>query len=156
MMQLTLQVEVTVGEALEQAIRSAAAAALGHQQITNPSALTILLTDDDTLQQLNRDYRQVDAPTDVLSFPLDGDHPGQSVAYLGDMAISIPYATRQAQSEGHTLLAELQLLTVHGILHLLGYDHLEPDEKAEMWATQADILHSLGAEITGPKEESEQ
>lgn len=156
MMDLTLQVEVPVGEEVERAIRNAAAAALAHQPMTTPSTLTILLTDDDTLHQLNRDYRQVDAPTDVLSFPLDGASPGQTNPYLGDIAISVPYAARQAQTEGHSLLAELQLLTVHGVLHLLGHDHLEPHGKAEMWLAQAEILHSLGAEITGPPEESEQ
>jgi len=156
MMSLTLQVEFPVEAGEEEAIRHAAAAALTHQDITQPTALTLLLTDDDTLHQLNRDYRQVDAPTDVLSFPLEGDSPGQTASYLGDIAISVPYAARQAHAEGHSLLAELQLLTVHGVLHLLGHDHLEPDEKAEMWLAQAEILQALGAEITGPPEESEQ
>lgn len=156
MMNLTLQIELPVEPEVEEAIRTAAAAALTHQDINQPIALTILLTDDDTLHQLNRDYRQVDAPTDVLSFPLDGDSPGQQHSYLGDMAIALPYATRQAHREGHSLLAELQLLTVHGVLHLLGYDHMEPDEKAAMWLAQAEILQSLGAEITGPPEESDQ
>ena len=152
MFQLTLQVEYPVMVEYEEAIRFAAAAALSQQCVSPPAALTILLTDDDTLHQLNRDYRDVDSPTDVLSFPMDGDHPGALVPYLGDIAISVPYADRQAQTEGHSLLAELQLLTVHGVLHLLGYDHMEPEDKAEMWLIQAEILHSLGAAVTQPPE----
>ena len=154
MYDLTLQIEWPISEALEAMILSAAAAALRYEQVPIPAALTILLTDDNTLQKLNRDYRQVDSPTDVLSFPMDGDHPGSLAPYLGDIAISIPYASRQADTEGHSLLAELQLLTVHGVLHLLGYDHLDPTEKAEMWQVQAEILRHLGAEITGPPETS--
>jgi len=152
MFQLTLQVEYPLAHEEETAIRVAAAAALTQQSISPPAALTILLTDDDTLHQLNRDYRDVDSPTDVLSFPMDGEHPGTHVPYLGDMAISVPYAARQSQAEGHTLLAELQLLTVHGVLHLLGYDHIKPEDKAEMWPIQAEILHGLGAAITQPPE----
>lgn len=152
MLQLTLQVESPVPDEIEAMIRVAAAAALTHQAITQPAALTLLLTDDDALHQLNRDFRQVDAPTDVLSFPGGDVLPGSGLLYLGDIAISVPYATRQAQTEGHSLLAEMQLLTVHGVLHLLGYDHMEPDEKAAMWAVQADILQNLGAEIVRPRE----
>ena len=125
MMQLTLQVEYPVSDEIEAMIRVAAAAVLTHQAITHPAALTLLLTDDDTLHQLNRDFRQVDAPTDVLSFPGGDVLPGSGLLYLGDIAISVPYATRQAQTEGHSLLAEMQLLTVHGVLHLLGYQSLE-------------------------------
>lgn len=152
MFQLTLQVEHPLADEEEAAIRLAAAAALAQQSISPPVALTILLTDDEKLHQLNRDYRAVDSPTDVLSFPMDGELPGMHVPYLGDIAISVPYAARQAQTEGHALLAELQLLTVHGVLHLLGYDHIEPEDKAEMWPIQAEILHGLGAAITQPPE----
>lgn len=152
MFQLTLQVEYPIADEEEVAIRLATAAALNQQHVDPPVALTILLTDDKTLHQLNREYRDMDSPTDVLSFPMGGEHPGMLVPYLGDIAISVPYADRQAQAEGHTLLAELQLLTVHGVLHLLGYDHLEPEDKAEMWPVQAEILHNLGATITQPPE----
>ncbi len=153
MLQLTLQVEYPVPDEVEAMIRAAAAAALTHQGITDPAALTILLTDDDALHQLNRDFRQVDTPTDVLSFPGGDVLPGSGLLYLGDIAISVPYAARQAQTEGHGLPAEMQLLTVHGVLHLLGHDHMEPNEKAEMWAAQAAILQNLGAEILRPRED---
>lgn len=153
MLQLTLQIEYPVPDEMETMVHETVAAALVHQKIAAPAALTILLTDDNTLQQLNQDFRQIDAPTDVLSFPSGDAHPGSGLIYLGDIAISVPYATRHARTEGHTLGAELQLLTVHGVLHLLGYDHMEPGEKAEMWAVQAEILQNLGAEITRPPED---
>ncbi|MCL4869233.1 MAG: rRNA maturation RNase YbeY [Anaerolineae bacterium] len=153
MYHLTLQTELPVAPEHEEAIRQAAAAALTHQNVSPPVGLTILLADDDTLHQLNRDYRGVDGPTDVLSFPLAAEQPGSGVLYLGDIAISVPYADRQAAAEGHPLLAELQLLTVHALLHLLGYDHTEPQEKADMWAAQAEILHSLGSALTNPPDE---
>lgn len=154
MLQLTLQIEYPVPDEIETMVHETVAAALVHQEIADPAALTILLTDDKTLQQLNRDFRQIDASTDVLSFPGGDVHPGSGLLYLGDIAISVPYATRQASTEGHTLAAELQLLTVHGVLHLLGYDHMSPDEKAVMWAVQAEILQNLEAELTRPPEES--
>lgn len=153
MLQLTLQIEYPVPDEMETMVHETVAAALVHQKITVPAALTILLTDDNTLQQLNQDFRQIDAPTDVLSFPSGDVHPGSGLIYLGDIAISVPYATRHARTEGHALGAELQLLTVHGVLHLLGYDHMEPGEKAEMWMAQAEILQNLGAEITRPPED---
>lgn len=154
MLQLTLQVEYPVPDEIETMVHETVAAALVHQEIADPAALTILLTDDKTLQQLNRDFRQIDASTDVLSFSGGDVHPGSGLLYLGDMAISVPYATRQASTEGHSLAAELQLLTVHGVLHLLGYDHMSPDKKAVMWAVQAEILQNLGAELTRPPGES--
>ena len=112
---------------------------LTQQRIAPPAALTILLTDDDQLQQLNRDYRGYDQTTDVLSFADGSDLPDIGL-YLGDIAISVPQAQRQADAGGHPLLAELRLLTVHGVLHLLGHDHGDPDEKERMWQAQADIL----------------
>jgi probable rRNA maturation factor len=71
-------------------------------------------------------------------------------AYLGDLAISVPRAAEQATAGGHSLTAELQLLTVHGVLHLLDHDHADDAEKQTMWTAQAAILEKLGAEITAP------
>lgn len=125
---------------------------LHHQQIRPPAQLTLLLTDDKQIRQLNRDFRQVDAATDVLSFP-DGDTPsGMSMPYLGDIAISVPYATHQAAQASHDLLDELQLLAVHGTLHLLGHDHADSEEKAAMWAAQQTILDQLGLSHVTPTE----
>lgn len=106
--------------------------------------MTIVLTDDAQLRELNRNYLGVDAPTDVLSFPASESDPETGAAYLGDIVISIPRAAQQAQAAGHPVEAEVQLLVVHGVLHLLGHDHAEAQEKARMWDEQAKVLERLG------------
>ncbi len=106
--------------------------------------LTIVLTDDAHLHKLNREYLGVDAPTDVLSFPASETDPETGVPYLGDILISIPRAAQQAQAAGHPVETEVQLLVVHGTLHLLGHDHAEAEEKARMWKAQAEVLSRLG------------
>lgn len=106
--------------------------------------ITIVLTDDTQLHELNREFLGVDAPTDVLSFPSDEVDPETGSQYLGDIIISIPRAAQQAQVGGHSLEAEVQLLVVHGTLHLLGHDHAEAEEKARMWAAQAEVMARLG------------
>jgi probable rRNA maturation factor len=106
--------------------------------------LTIVLTDNAQLHELNRDYLGINAPTDVLSFPASETDPETGRRYLGDILISVPRAGEQARAAGHALEAEIQLLTVHGTLHLLGYDHAEAEEKAHMWKAQAKVLERLG------------
>jgi len=106
--------------------------------------LSIVLSDDRHLHELNLDYLGVDSPTDVLSFPAAEIDPETEELYLGDIAISIPRAIQQAQNAGHPVEAEAQLLVVHGVLHLLGYDHSTDEEKAVMWAEQARVLERLG------------
>ena len=123
-------------------IRDAAYAALHNQSADGD--VTIVLTDEAQLHELNRDYLGVDAPTDVLSFPSSETDPETGARYLGDILISIPRAETQAQAAGHPLEAEVQLLVVHGVLHLLGYDHAEPKEKSKMWKAQDEILKSIG------------
>ncbi|MCC7117604.1 MAG: rRNA maturation RNase YbeY [Anaerolineales bacterium] len=110
---------------------------------TDPD-ITIVLTDDRQLHELNRDFLGVDAPTDVLSFPSEELDPETGAEYLGDILISIPRAIQQAQAAGHPVEAEAQLLVVHGVLHLLGYDHAEAEEKTRMWNEQAKVLERLG------------
>lgn len=106
--------------------------------------ITIVLTDDRQLHELNLDYLGVDAPTDVLSFPASETDPETGSAYLGDIILSVPRAAAQAQAAGHPVEAEAQLLVVHGTLHLLGYDHATEEEKTIMWAEQAKVLERLG------------
>lgn len=125
-------------------LERAAQAALAHRSESPESELTIVLTDDARMQELNRDYLGIDSPTDVLSFPASETDPDTGARYIGDILISLPYAVRSAQKAGHPLEAEVQLLVVHGVLHLLGHDHAEADEKARMWKAQAEILESLG------------
>ncbi|MBI1792623.1 MAG: rRNA maturation RNase YbeY [Chloroflexi bacterium] len=123
-------------------IERAASNALAHQSASGD--ITIVLTDDAQLHQLNRDYLGVDAPTDVLSFPASETDPETGAPYLGDILISLPRAAEQARAAHHPLESEVQLLVVHGTLHLLGHDHAEPDDKSKMWKAQSEILTSIG------------
>jgi probable rRNA maturation factor len=125
-------------------LERAANAALAHESESLESELSIVLTDDARLQQLNRDYLGIDAPTDVLSFPASETDPETGARYIGDILISMPRAQAQAETAGHPLESEVQLLVVHGVLHLLGHDHAQPEEKARMWTAQAEILETLG------------
>lgn len=116
------------------------------QSAPSETDMTFVISDDEQLRSLNYHYRDIDAPTDVLSFPADFNDPENNRPYLGDVVVSLPRAEFQAEEGGHSLMAELQLLAVHGVLHLLGHDHLEDEEKAQMWAAQSEILHQLGLE----------
>jgi probable rRNA maturation factor len=106
--------------------------------------MSLVITDDSAIQELNRQYREVDAPTDVLSFPANELDPETGVMYAGDVMISYPTASRQAELNGNNLSSELALLAVHGSLHLLGFDHGNDEEKNQMWTAQKQILDSLG------------
>jgi probable rRNA maturation factor len=128
----------------EELLERAAKAALNHQSRSLDSELAIILTNDARLHELNLNYLGVDAPTDVLSFPASETDPETGAPYIGDILISVPRAQEQANAAGHPLESEVQLLVVHGVLHLLGYDHAEADDKARMWKAQAEILDSLG------------
>lgn len=122
----------------------------------NTAELTVVITTDEAVRELNRDYRGVDAPTDVLSFasePTEIDGPALVVPpeltdslarYLGDIIIAFPYAEHQAAHFQNSVAAELRLLVVHGTLHLLGYDHSTPEEKTAMWAQQNAVLQQFG------------
>ena len=125
-------------------VEKAAGAALHQQSVPDGADLTIVLTDDNQLHTLNHEYLGVDAPTDVLSFPSDQTDPESGSRYLGDILISVPRAALQAAGAGHPVEAEVQLLVAHGVLHLLGHDHAQADEKARMWQAQSEILSQLG------------
>ena len=104
----------------------------------------LTICDDETIHALNKEYRDVDRPTDVLSFPmLEFDLPDVWVS-LGSIVISEETARRQAEEYGHSLKRELCFLAAHSALHLLGYDHETDEEREEMEALQREILHSLG------------
>ncbi len=112
--------------------------------------LSIVLTGDEEIQQLNNQYLEIDAPTDVLSFSGGDVDPETNKRYLGDIIISYPRAKSQAAARGGSDWSELQLLVVHGILHLLGYDHAEELQKKEMWALQAQVLKEFGLDSINP------
>jgi len=135
---------------IEQAIR----AALAIEGMAGAVEVSVLVTDDATLHQLNRDYRNVDAPTDVLSFadeqesdaaPTAFVRPPDAPHYLGDLAISYERVIAQAAEYGHSRARELAFLTVHGMLHLLGYDHERgAADQAAMRAREELIMQQLG------------
>jgi probable rRNA maturation factor len=107
--------------------------------------MSVVICDDDFIRTLNRDYRHVDKPTDVLSFPADEElNPEENIPYLGDIIISLPRATQQAIDAKHLLNEEIAMLAVHGVLHLRGYDHGTVEEKEEMWALQEKYLARMG------------
>lgn len=121
---------------------------------TLPATLTIVITDDETVRQLNARYRGVDSPTDVLSFAntSDPDFPDMEQGHLGDVIIAYPVAQRQALARGHAPQEEVILLAVHGTLHLLGFDHDTDRKREEMWSTQRAILADLNLAHVEPTE----
>jgi probable rRNA maturation factor len=131
-----------------QLLEDAAVAVLAYENIPSTSEITVVLDDDAHIQNLNLQFLGIDAPTDVLSFPSDEIDPETENRYLGDIIISYPRAVAQAQAAGHSVESELQLLVVHGTLHLLGYDHAEENEKRNMWEVQQNILTTLGVTLT--------
>jgi probable rRNA maturation factor len=127
-------------------LREAARKTLAHESAPTRAELTLVITGDIEIRDLNRRYRGVDAPTDVLSFvEAEADVHLVEPFYLGDVIISYPRAEAQAASAGHPVTDELLLLVVHGVLHLLGHDHAGRAEKRKMWAAQEQILNELGA-----------
>lgn len=111
--------------------------------------VSVTLTDDEHIHKLNREYRGVDRPTDVLSFALtESDEPtvegGPETEILGDLILSVERVAAQAEEYGHSLKREAAFLTVHGMLHLLGYDHIEDDDRKEMEAEQRTVMDALG------------
>ena len=117
--------------------------------------VSILLTDDRNISELNRNYRRTEGPTDVLSFSqLEGDQALDSTSeigekVLGDVVISVQSARRQADEQGHSLDDEIDILLLHGLLHLLGYDHAKPNQASKMFARQAEILGSQECRTRG-------
>jgi len=114
------------------------------QQAAPDVDLTLVLTGDAQIQALEQEFLGQDVPTDVLSFPSCETDPETGRRYLGDIIISVPQAEAQANAVGHSLEAELALLVIHGILHLLGHDHAGAKEKDRMWRAQSEVLTHLG------------
>lgn len=139
-------------------IRRTIRTALAAEGVTAPCEVDVLLTDDDGIHEINREMRQVDRPTDVLSFPefeltpgqLPGPEdadPGTGLIPLGDMVLSMERVAAQAREYGHSKRRELSYLVTHSVLHLLGYDHLdEGPMKAQMRAREEAIMALLGLE----------
>ena len=137
-------------------IRKIIRTALASEGVDFPCEVDVLLTDDEAIHRINREMRQVDRSTDVLSFPEFDLHPGQlpteedadpgtGLVPLGDMVISMEHVAAQAKEYGHSTRRELAYLVVHSVLHLLGYDHLdEGAQKAQMREREEAIMAALG------------
>ena len=138
-------------------LQAAAQAVIARHEIDEASSLSIVISTNEAVHALNLQHRGVDAPTDVLSFTADPlpeellaemDEEDEEPPYLGDLVIAYPYASQQAASLSHDLSDSLALLVVHGTLHLLGYDHDTPENRAEMWEEQAAVLEALGIDTS--------
>lgn len=134
-------------------IKRAAAMALDAEEVDTPCIISVMLTDDEGIHRVNREFRGVDRPTDVLSFPMNELAPGEfdaalcerdmdsGAVMLGDMMISVPRCAAQGEEFGHGYERELMYLTVHSVLHLLGYDHVDEGEmKRQMRAREKAIM----------------
>lgn len=128
-------------------LREAAQKTLQLDHLEELPSLSIKITGEQEIQDLNSAYRGIDKATDVLSFEADFFDPDLGSHYLGDVVISFPQAASQAKKRGHPTQSELQLLVIHGVLHLLGYDHGSAGEKKSMWIVQKQVLQALGLDI---------
>lgn len=109
---------------------------------------TLMFVTDETIRDLNKNYRETDSVTDVLSFESDGEiDPETGKEYLGDIVICLEQARRQAEQSGHPVENEVALLEIHGLLHLLGYDHLDKEQHDEMWKYQNMYLDKCGIQL---------
>jgi probable rRNA maturation factor len=130
------------------------------QMRVHPQAeLCVTAVDEDTIAQLNAKWMDKEGPTDVLAFPMDELRPGlvneePEEGVLGDLVLCPTVAAAQATTAGHDTVDELDLLTVHGILHLLGYDHAEPEEHAEMFGLQGRLLQEWAAHLADPDDDT--
>ena len=161
---MTIDIEYTypdpVVDDYDTIIRTVVNEALDYEECPYEAQVYVLLTGDEEIHQINLDHRQIDRPTDVLSFPMneydkpgnfepfaedpDAFHPDTGELILGDIIISMDRVKAQALEYGHSLERELAFLTAHSMLHLMGYDHMVPEEQEDMEARQRDILNSCG------------
>ncbi len=131
-------------------IRRACNAVLVYEQFLEPAEVNVLLVDDENIRALNAQFRNIDSATDVLSFPLgqDGEYdenPESGKKMLGDIVINVPQAERQAEEYGHSFQREMAFLTVHSMLHLLGYDHVQGGmQQVKMREREEAVLLQMG------------
>lgn len=159
---IILEAEVEAPDTVEPLLRRVISAALEAEGMDLPCEINVLLTDDEGIHQVNLDMRGVDRPTDVLSFPMfdlsPGEKPGEEhedpdtgLVPLGDMCISLERATAQAKEFGHSVKREVGYLTIHSVLHLLGYDHLDEGEQKRQMRSREE---AIAAGIPGMQRDS--
>lgn len=163
---LQWEIDTPVDPALTGLMQTAADCALWAEGVSERCAISVRLCDDDAIREINREYRQVDRATDVLSFPTvnypAGKTAGQAgrllrrelddetdACMLGDLILSVPHILAQAEEYGHSPRREAAYLLVHGICHLMGYDHMEENDKLRMRAMEEKILGSIGMDRDG-------
>ena len=146
---MTIEINNESGVKVDEAqIVRMAGFALAKMNVHPEAELSIVCCDEETMSRLHLDFMDEPGPTDVLSFPMDELRPGTPerptpAGLLGDIVLCPSFAQTQANSAGHSLMEELLLLTTHGVLHLLGYDHAEPEEELEMFGLQKSILSAF-------------
>lgn len=160
-MKLLWQIDTTVDPSWLSLMQTAADCALLTEGVTRPCAVSIRLCDDDAIHEVNREYRGVDRATDVLSFPTVNYPAGVTAGHadaclrrelddelnacmLGDLILSVPHVLAQAAEYGHSPERECAYLLVHGLCHLMGYDHIEEEDKKQMRAMEEKILSAIG------------
>ena len=136
------QNKVKLSFSLKRLIKKAIVTALDYEQFDRPCEVSVTVVDNEAIREINREHREIDRPTDVLSFPMfDEDFDDGELCILGDIVLSLEKAVEQAEAYGHSLRREVAFLTVHSVLHLLGFDHEESKaEESEMFETQEEIL----------------
>lgn len=137
-------VDIDEKKSITEAVEKAVLAALTHENALD-RFVSVELTNDSVIHEYNREYRSVDRPTDVLSFPADEGGEILSIpdGFLGDIMISIPRAEEQGKELGHSTEREIIFLTVHGLLHLLGYDHMTEEDESIMLPVQRSIVSEI-------------
>ena len=161
-MTLLMETEVDIPFDFDYSIEAQKAinAVLDRENFEYDVQVSLTLTDEENIRRINKDYRDIDSPTDVLSFPMlssisagdyskveddeDNFDPDTGEAILGDIVLCVPRIVAQAAEYGHSVLREYTFLIVHSVLHLLGYDHMEDDERVIMEGRQDDIMSNLG------------
>lgn len=164
---MTINVEYETEKKLkipyEEIIREIVEASLDYEECPYEAEVNVVLTDNDEIQSINKEFRQIDSPTDVLSFPMgdfeepsdferleecseDYFHPETGELLLGDIVISVEKVVEQAEKYGHSTTRELAFLVAHSMLHLCGYDHMEEEERTVMEKKQEEILKLKGYE----------
>lgn len=136
-------------EDFEALVEDCARTALEEEEIEDDAEVSVTFVDNARIRELNAEFREIDKETDVLSFPLSDENgfevdPDTDAILLGDIVISLEKAAAQAEEYGHGLRREVAFLVTHSLFHLLGYDHLTPEEEKEMFAKQEKVLEKLG------------
>jgi len=149
---LNWQIDIRIDEPFQEPVqeswvRQAVREVVISEGSSDPVELSLLITDDTTLHELNRTYRGIDKTTDVLAFAFQEDTEFPSISdgitHLGEVIISCPQAAKQAEEMGHSLQNEVVVLVVHGVLHLLGYDHESSEDDEQMRSIESEILARL-------------